>query len=173
MHLPRRAVRRLGSARSFARRSRTAPTFDRFTDRTRDALSLAQDEARRLGHEFIGTEHVLLGILRRSDSIGAGVLDARGVRLDAVRSAVEQIIGRGPLAVEGERCLTPRLKLVFELSVKDATALGHDYVGTEHVLLGILREGEGVAARVLRDHGVTAEQVRADLLRIVGKGPSA
>jgi ATP-dependent Clp protease ATP-binding subunit ClpC len=169
MNLQRRTLRRLGSARPFARRCHTSPAFDRFTERTRAALSLAQDEARRLGHEYIGTEHVLLGILRRSDSVGARVLDGRSVRLDAVRSAVEQTIGRGHSTADGERHLTPRLKRVFDLSVKEAKALGHDYVGTEHLLLGITREGEGVAAVILHDLGVTAEQVRADVVRIVGK----
>jgi ATP-dependent Clp protease ATP-binding subunit ClpC len=173
MHLPRRAIHRVGRTRPFTRRCQTAPIFDRFTERTRDALALAQDEARRLGHEYIGTEHVLLGILRRPDSVGARVLVGRNVRLDAARSAVEQTIGRGDSTAAGERQLTPRLKRVFELSMKEAKALGHGYVGTEHLLLGILREGEGVAALILRELGMTAEQVRHDVLRIVGKGPSA
>ena len=147
--------------------------FDRFTERTRDALTLAQDEARRLGHAYIGTEHVLLGILRRTDSIGAQILAGAGVQLDTVRSAVEQTIGRGQATGDGERPLTPRLKRVFDLAVKEAKALDHDYVGTEHLVLGILGEGEGVAALILSERGVTAERVRADVLRIVGKGPSA
>ena len=146
--------------------------FDRFTERARAALVLAQDEARRLGHEFIGTEHVLLGILRRADSVGARILAGRGVRLDAARAAVEARVGRGAMVGEGERHLTPRLKRVFERSVREAVALGHGYVGTEHLLLGILREGDGVAAGVLRDDGMTAEQVRADVLRMVGRGPN-
>ncbi|MFL5761434.1 MAG: Clp protease N-terminal domain-containing protein [Thermomicrobiales bacterium] len=169
MHLPRRAVRRVGRTRPFARRCQTSPTFDRFTARAQAALSLAQDEARQLGHEYIGTEHVLLGILRRSDSVGARILDDLEVQLDVVRSAVEKTIGRGPMGVEGERRLTPRLKRVFDLSVKEAKSLGHGFVGTEHLLLGMLREGEGVGALILRDLGVTAERVRADVLRIVGK----
>jgi ATP-dependent Clp protease ATP-binding subunit ClpC len=172
MKMSRRAVRRVGRVRPFGRRCQTSPTFDRFTERTRDALSLAQGEARRLGHEYIGTEHVLLGILRRSESVGARVLDARGVRLDTVRSAVERTIGGGQSTADGERYLTPRLKRVFDLAVKEAKDLGYGYVGTEHLLLGILREGEGVAAHILGEDGVTAEEIRADLLRIVGKGPS-
>jgi ATP-dependent Clp protease ATP-binding subunit ClpC len=173
MHLPHRAVRRIRRTRPFDRRCQTAPTFDRFTERTLDALSLAQDEARRLGHEYTGTEHVLLGILRRSDSVGARILEGLEVRLEAVRSAVEQIVGRGPMRRAGERHMTPRLKHVFELALKEAKSLNHSYVGTEHLLIGMLREGEGVGALILRDLGVSIEQVRSDALRIVGKGTGA
>jgi ATP-dependent Clp protease ATP-binding subunit ClpC len=172
MHVPRLAIRRLGAVRPFARRCDGAPAFDRFTERTRDALTLAQDEARRLGHGYVGTEHVLLGILRRTDSVGARVLTGRGIPLDAARLAVEREIGRGDATSDGERRLTPRLKLVLDFAAKEARALGHGYLGTEHVLFGIAREGEGVAARILHDAGVTAEEVRADALRIVGRGPT-
>jgi ATP-dependent Clp protease ATP-binding subunit ClpC len=173
MRLPRRADRRVRGTWPFASRYQTSPTFDRFTERARDALSLAQDEERRLGHEYIGTVHVLLGILRRSDSVGAHILAGKSIRLDSVRSAVGQIIERGHSAADGERHLTPRLKRVFDLAVKEAKELGHGYVRTEHLLLGILCEGEGVAARILSECGVNAEQIRTDLLRIVGTGPSA
>jgi ATP-dependent Clp protease ATP-binding subunit ClpC len=122
---------------------------------------------------YIGTEHVLLGILRRPDSVGARVLDSMGVRLDDVREAVEQTIGRGHTTADGERYMTPRLKSVFDLSVKEAKALDHSYIGTEHLVLGILREGKGVAARILSEYGATAEQVRAEALRLVEKGSSA
>lgn len=171
MHLPRRLIRRVGTvprAVVRSRRRRPALAFDLFTERTRDAMALAQDEARRLGHDFVGTEHILLGTLRRSDSVGAGVLAGMGVRLSEVRAAVESDVGRGPGTPPGEVRMTPRAKRVLELSVDEAKRLRHNYVGTEHLLLGIVREGEGVAARILGRTGVAHDRVRAEVRRLLG-----
>ena len=172
MHLPRRLIRQLGTARRPAiERGRRARPFDLFTDRARDAVELAQDEARRLGHNYIGTEHLLLGLVREGDGVAARVLGNMGVQLPKVRSAVEFIIGRGETMVMGEIGLTPRAKKVIELAVDEARRLNHHYIGTEHLLLGIVGEREGVAAEILDGFGVNQERVRAGVLRQVGPGP--
>lgn len=171
MYLLSRAVLHVRNRRPFIRPCHAASAVDHFTDRTRDALSLAQDEARRLGHDSLGTEHVVLGILRRSDSVGARLLNGRGVQLDAMRTAIETSIGRGGATTQGDRGLTPRLKRILDRSGKEAMMLNHSYVGTEHLLLSILREGGGVTVQILRDHGITADMILADIVRIVGKGP--
>jgi ATP-dependent Clp protease ATP-binding subunit ClpA len=134
--------------------------FERFTPRARQAVVLAQDEARRLGHDYIGTEHVLLGLLGESDGVAALALRRLGVRLDTVRSDVERLIGRGTESPSGHIPFTPRSKKVLELSLREALGLGHNYIGTEHILLGLLREGEGVAAHVLVTQGVPLERAR-------------
>ena len=170
MHLPRRLVRRVGGVPLRRRRADRA-AFDLFTDRARDAMGFAQDEARRLGHNFLGTEHLLLGLVRKRDGVAGKVLRRMGVRLPAVRSAVESVIGRGAAAAAGELRMTPRAKKVLELAVKEAGRLRHNYVGTEHLLLGIVREGEGVAAGILGRLGITHEKVRAEVLRMIGSGP--
>ncbi len=123
--------------------------FDKFTERARKVLSLAQEEAQRFNHNYIGTEHLLLGLVREGDGVAAKVLNNLGVELNKVRSAVEFIIGRGDRMVLGEIGLTPRAKKVIELAVDEARRLGHHYIGTEHLLLGLVREGEGIAAGVL------------------------
>jgi ATP-dependent Clp protease ATP-binding subunit ClpA len=144
--------------------------FERFTDRARTSVVLAQEEARLLGHEYIGTEHILLGLLREGEGVGAKVLVAMGVRLDTVRADVEEIIGRGAEAPPpGHIPFTPRAKKVLELSLREALHLGHNYIGTEHILLGILREGEGVAAQVLVKYkDVTLETVRMRVVEHLG-----
>ena len=134
--------------------------FEKFTERARKVLSLAQDEAQRFNHNYIGTEHLLLGLVREGDGVAAKVLANLGVELQKVRSAVEFIIGRGDRIVLGEIGLTPRAKKVIELAVDEARRLNHHYIGTEHLLLGLVREGEGIAAGVLESLGVNLEKVR-------------
>lgn len=145
--------------------------FEQFTERARKVLSLAQEEAQRFNHNFIGTEHLLLGLVREGDGIAAKVLSNLGIELNRVRGAVEFIIGRGSgrddRAVLGEVGLTPRAKRVMELAVDEARRLDHHYVGTEHLLLGLIREGVGIAAGVLRSLGLTLEQVREETLRVL------
>src|SRR6266550_5935668 len=123
--------------------------FERFTDRARNAVVLAQEEARRLDHNYIGTEHILLGLIRESDGHAARALESLGISLDAVRQQVEEIIGRGQEAPSGHVPFTKRAKKALELSLRESLELGHNYIGTEHILLGLLREGDGVAAEVL------------------------
>src|SRR5579859_1598409 len=123
--------------------------FERFTDRARRVIVLAQDEARLLDHNYIGTEHLLLGLIHEGEGVAAAALRELGVSLDAVRQKVEEIIGRGQQAPAGHIPFTPRAKKVLELSLRESNQLGHGYIGTEHILLGLLREGEGVAAQVL------------------------
>ncbi len=146
-----------------------ADRFDKFTERARRVLTLAQEEAQRFNHNYIGTEHLLLGLVREGDGIAAKVLANLGVELSKVRSAVEFIIGRGDRAVLGEIGLTPRAKKVIELSVDEARRLNHHYIGTEHLLLGLVREGEGIAAGVLESLGVNLERVRAETTRVLSQ----
>ena len=127
--------------------------FDKFTDRARKVLTLAQDEAQRFNHNYIGTEHLLLGLVREGEGVAARVLENMNVELPKVRTAVEFIIGRGDRPVVGEVGLTPRAKRVIELAIDEARRLGHNYIGTEHLLLGLVREGEGIAAGVLESPG--------------------
>ena len=146
-----------------------ADRFDKFTERARRVLTLAQEEAQRFNHNYIGTEHLLLGLVREGDGVAAKVLSNLGVELTKVRSAVEFIIGRGDRAAVGEIGLTPRAKKVIELAVDEARRLSHHYIGTEHVLLGLVREGEGIAASVLESLGVNLERVRAETTRILSQ----
>ncbi len=146
-----------------------ADRFDKFTERARRVLTLAQEEAHRFNHNYIGTEHILLGLVREGDGVAAKVLSNLGVELNKVRSAVEFIIGRGDRTVLGEIGLTPRAKKVIELAVDEARRLGHSYIGTEHLLLGLVREGEGIAAGVLESLGVNIERVRAETARILSQ----
>ena len=143
--------------------------FDKFTERARRVLTLAQEEAQRFNHNYIGTEHLLLGLVREGDGVAAKVLSNLGVELNKVRSAVEFIIGRGDRQSGGEIGLTPRAKKVIELAVDEARRLGHSYIGTEHILLGLVREGEGIAAGVLESLGVNLERVRAETTRILAQ----
>lgn len=172
MHVPRRLIRRVGAVQVpvVRRRARPARAFDLFTERARDAMVLAQEEARRLGHDYLGTEHLLLGLLRQKDAMAGRILKSMGVKLGEARSAVEAIIGRGQIAAPGELPITPRLKRVLELSVAEAKGLRHNYVGTEHLLIAIAREGESVGARVLARAGATADLIRAEIERVVGRG---
>ena len=141
--------------------------FEKFSERARRVLSLAQEEAQRFNHNYIGTEHILLGLVRETEGVAARVLSGLGVDLSKVRSAVEFIIGRGEKPAQGEIGLTPRAKKVVELAVDEARRMNHTYIGTEHLLIGLLREGEGVAAGVLESLGVTLEKVRAETHRIL------
>ena len=146
-----------------------ADRFDKFTERARRVLTLAQEEALRFNHNYIGTEHLLLGLVREGEGVAAKVLSNMGVELNKVRSAVEFIIGRGDRAVMGDIGLTPRAKKVIELAVDEARRLGHHYIGTEHLLLGLVREGEGIAAGVLESLGVSLDKVRAEVTRILSQ----
>src|SRR2546430_16119923 len=141
--------------------------LDKFTERARKVLSLAQEEAQRFQHNYIGTEHLLLGLVREGEGIAAKVLSNLGIELNKVRSAVEFIIGRGDHIVLGEIGLTPRAQKVIELAVDEARSLNHHYIGTEHLLLGLVREGGGIAAGVLASMGVKLEQVRAETLKVL------
>ncbi len=143
--------------------------FEKFTERARKVLSLAQDEAQRFNHNYIGTEHLLLGLVREGDGVAAKVLANLGVELQKVRSAVEFIIGRGDRIVLGEIGLTPRAKKVIELAVDEARRLNHHYIGTEHLLLGLVREGEGIAAGVLESLGVNLEKVRTSTIQVLSQ----
>ncbi len=147
--------------------------FDKFTDRARKVLTLAQDEAQRFNHNYIGTEHLLLGLVREGDGVAARVLENMGVELPKVRTAVEFIIGRGDRPVVGEVGLTPRAKRVIELAIDEARRLGHNYIGTEHLLLGLVREGEGIAAGVLESLGVNLDKVRHEVIRVLSQSSSA
>ena len=146
-----------------------ADRFDKFTERARRVLTLAQEEAQRFNHNFIGTEHLLLGLVREGDGVAAKVLNNLGVELSKVRSAVEFIIGRGEKQVNTEIGLTPRAKKVIELAVEEARRLNHSYIGTEHLLLGLVREGEGIAFGVLESLGVSLERVRTETTRILSQ----
>jgi prophage maintenance system killer protein len=148
---------------------RTQPKgmFQRFTDRARRAVHLAQEEARLLRHNYVGTEHLLLGLLYEGEGIAAQALGSLGISLEAVRSQVEEIIGRGPTTPTGHIPFTPRAKKVLELSLREALQLGHNYIGTEHLLLGLLREGEGVAAQVLASFHADHARLREQVLRLV------
>ena len=150
-----------------------ADKFDRFTERARHVLALAQEEAQRLNHAYIGTEHLLLGLLRESEGVAARALDTFGVQLPRVRSGIEYIVGQGEAAISSDLGLTPRAKRAIELAVKEARRLRHDYVGTEHLLLGLLREGEGVAASVLDTLGVNLKQARSQIEHLIAEGERA
>jgi ATP-dependent Clp protease ATP-binding subunit ClpA len=138
--------------------------FERFTDRARQTVVLAQEEARRLGHSYIGTEHLLLGLLREGDGVAAQALGRMGISLADVRSDVVRIIGEAAGAPSGHIPFTPRSKKVLELSLREAMQFGHNHIGTEHILLGLVREGEGVAAQVLVGRGADLKRVRATVL---------
>ncbi len=144
--------------------------FERFTDRARRVVVLAQEEARMLNHNYIGTEHILLGLAHEGEGVAAKALAAMGISLDAVRGQVEEIIGRGKEAPSGHIPFTPRAKKVLELSLRESLQLGHDYIGTEHILLGLLREGEGVAAQVLVRLGADLNRVRQQVVQLIEGG---
>ena len=141
--------------------------FERFTDRARRVVVLAQEEARLLNHNYIGTEHILLGLIHEGEGVAAQALTQLGVSLEAVRAQVEEIIGQGQSAPTGHIPFTPRAKKVLELSLREALELGHDYIGTEHILLGLLREGGGVAAQVLVRLGADLEGVRQVVVQML------
>jgi ATP-dependent Clp protease ATP-binding subunit ClpC len=147
-----------------------ASRFEKFSERARRVLTIAQEEARNLNHSYIGTEHILLGLVREEEGVAARVLTNLGIGLGKVRSAVEFIIGRGEKPGSGETGLTPRAKKVIELAIDEARQMGHNYIGTEHLLLGLLREGEGVASSVLDSFGITLERARAEVAHILTQG---
>jgi ATP-dependent Clp protease ATP-binding subunit ClpC len=153
--------------------------FERFTDRARRVVVLAQEEARLLNHNYIGTEHILLGLIHEGEGVAAKALESLGISLEAVRSQVEEIIGQGGSSPSGHIPFTPRAKKVLELSLREALQLGHNYIGTEHILLGLIREGEGVAAQVLQKLGADLSRVRQQVIQLLsgysgaGQGESA
>ena len=142
--------------------------FEKFTDRARRVVVLAQEEARMLDHNYIGTEHLLLGLIHEGHGVAAGALESLGISLEDVRRNVEEMIGRGEAAPSGHIPFTPRAKKVLELSLRESQQLGQDYIGTEHILLGLIREGEGVAAQVLVKLGADLNRVRQQVLEMVG-----
>jgi ATP-dependent Clp protease ATP-binding subunit ClpC len=144
--------------------------FERFTDRARRAVVLAQEEARMLHHDFIGTEHLLLGLLHEGDGTAAKALQALDISLEPVRREVAEIRGRGHAAPTGHIAFTPRAKRVLELSLREALQLGHNYIGTEHILLSLIREGEGAAAQVLVRLGTDRNRVREEVIRLIPGG---
>ena len=133
--------------------------FERFTERARQVVVLAQDEARALKHNYIGTEHILLGLLREEEGLAARVLESLDITVEEVRAQVARIVGQGDEVTTGQIPFTPRAKKVLELALREALSLGHNYIGTEHILLGVVREGEGVAASILAGFGVGGEAV--------------
>ncbi|MGI9612716.1 MAG: Clp protease N-terminal domain-containing protein, partial [Acidimicrobiales bacterium] len=148
--------------------------FERFTDRARRVVVLAQEEARLLNHNYIGTEHILLGLIHEGEGVAAKALESLSISLEAVRSQVEDIIGQGGSSPSGHIPFTPRAKKVLELSLREALQLGHNYIGTEHILLGLIREGEGVAAQVLVKLGADLSRVRQQVIQLLSgySGPA-
>ncbi|MBM4015793.1 MAG: NDP-hexose 4-ketoreductase, partial [Planctomycetes bacterium] len=146
--------------------------FDRFTDRARKVMGLAKAEAQRLNHEYIGTEHVLLGLVQEGSGVAANVLKNMNIDLKRIRTEIEKIVKGSPtLVTQGNLPFTPRAKKVLELAVEEASNLGHNYIGTEHLLLGLIKENEGIAARVLLNLGVKLEEVRDEILEFLGADP--
>src|SRR4030081_1618685 len=137
------------------------------TERGRRGAGVAQEEARMLNHNYIGTEHILLGLIHEGEGVAAKSLESLGISLEGVRSQVEEIIGQGQQAPSGHIPFTPRAKKVLELSLREALQLGHNYIGTEHILLGLIREGEGVAAQVLVKLGADLNRVRQQVLQLL------
>jgi ATP-dependent Clp protease ATP-binding subunit ClpC len=148
--------------------------FERFTERAREVVVLAQDEARALKHNYIGTEHILLGLLREEEGLAARVLESLDITVEEVRAQVARIVGQGDEVTTGQIPFTPRAKMVLELALREAMALGGNYIGTEHILLGLVRENEGVAARILLDFDADAESIRNEIIRFLsGRGAPA
>jgi ATP-dependent Clp protease ATP-binding subunit ClpC len=145
--------------------------FERFTERARQVVVLAQDEARALRHDYIGTEHLLLGLLREEEGLAARALESLGVTLEDARGQIARVVGIGDEPATGQVPFTPRAKRALELSLREALSLGHNYIGTEHLLLGLVREQEGVAARVLLELGVSGERVRSEIIRTLSGAP--
>jgi len=147
--------------------------FERFTDRGRRVVVLAQEEARLLNHNYIDTEHLLLGLIHEGEGVAAGALESLGISLEAVRAQVEEMIGHGERPPTGHIPFTPRAKKVLELSLREALQLGHNYIGTEHILLGLIREGEGVAAQVLVRLGADLSRVRQQVIWVLSGAAAA
>ena len=145
--------------------------FERFTDRARRVVALAQEEAKRLDHNYIGTEHILLGLIREGDGVAAKALESLGISLEVIRAQVEDRIGQGEQAPSGHIPFTPRAKKVLDLSLRESEQLGHNYIGTEHILLGLIREGDGVAAQVLVMLGADLNRVRRQVIQLIHGPP--
>jgi ATP-dependent Clp protease ATP-binding subunit ClpC len=141
--------------------------FERFTDRARRVVVFAQEESRLLNHNYVGTEHILLGLIHEGEGVAARALESLGISLDKVRTKVEEIIGAGVSPPAGHIPFTPRAKKVLELSLREATQLGHNYIGTEHILLGLIREGEGVGAQALIKLGADLERAREAVIELL------
>ncbi|MCU1445144.1 Clp protease N-terminal domain-containing protein, partial [Cryobacterium sp.] len=141
--------------------------FERFTDRARRVVVLAQEEAKMLNHNYIGTEHILLGLIHEGEGVAAKALESLGISLDAVREQVQDIIGQGQQQPTGHIPFTPRAKKVLELSLREALQLGHNYIGSEHILLGLMRECEGVAALLLVKLGADLNRVRQQVIQLL------
>ena len=143
--------------------------FNRFTERARKVIILAKEEARRFNHDYIGTEHILLGLIREGEGVAAAVLRNMGVFLETIRLEVEKLVQPGPTTqIMGDIPFTPRAKKVLELAAEEARSLGHNYIGTEHILLGLIREGEGVASQVLMNMGLDLNMVRNQIMNFLG-----
>jgi ATP-dependent Clp protease ATP-binding subunit ClpC len=155
---------------SYNRQGSRGTLFERFTERARQVVVLAQDEARALKHNYIGTEHILLGLLREEEGLAARVLESLDITVEEVRAQVARIVGQGDEVTTGQIPFTPRAKKVLELALREALSLGHNYIGTEHILLGLVRENEGVAARILLDFDADAEKIRNEIIRMLS-GP--
>src|SRR6187401_2425889 len=171
---PRRYPRcKRAEVRHMAPRPEEWMMFERFTDRARRVVVLAQEEAKMLNHNYIGTEHILLGLIHEGEGVAAKALESLGISLDGVREQVQEIIGQGQQAPSGHIPFTPRAKKVLELSLREALQLGHNYIGTEHILLGLIREGEGVAAQVLVKLGADLGRVRQQVIQLLSgyQGP--
>src|SRR5699024_2231409 len=155
--------------------ARRSDMFERFTDRARRVVVLAQEEAKMLNHNYIGTEHILLGLIHEGEGVAAKALESLDISLDAVREQVQDLISQGQQQPTGHIPFTPRAKKVLELSLREALQLGHNYIGTEHILLGLIREGEGVAAQVLVKLGADLNKVRQQVIQLLsgyqGKDP--
>src|SRR5262245_24775892 len=161
---------RPSARRALVGRKLPNPMFERFTERARQVVVLAQEEARTLKHNYIGTEHILLGLLREEEGLAARVLESLDITVERVRSQVVRIVGSGEEVTSGQIPFTPRAKKVLELALREALSLGHNYIGTEHILLGLVRENEGVAARILLDFDADSEKIRNEVIRMLS-GP--
>ena len=147
--------------------------FERFDEHARQVVVLAQDESRALRHNYIGTEHLLLGLLREEEGLAARVLESLDITVEEVRAQIARIVGQGDEVTTGQIPFTPRAKKVLELALREALSLGHSYIGTEHILLGLVRENEGVAARIMLDFDADSEMIRNEIIRFMsGAGPS-
>ncbi|MEK7273736.1 MAG: Clp protease N-terminal domain-containing protein, partial [Candidatus Desantisbacteria bacterium] len=145
--------------------------FERFTERARRVLGLAQEEAKRLGHDYVGTEHMLLGLVREGEGVAAEVISNLGISLESIRIEVEKVAPKGSeMLTYGDVPFTPHAKKVLELSVEEARRLGHNYIGTEHLLLGLIREGEGIGSKVLINLGINLDTVRDEAMNLLGGG---
>lgn len=160
-------IRKLLHGKTYMTPADLVGPFDLFTKRARNVLTLAQEEAQRFQHGYIGTEHLLLGLMREGEGVATQVLNNLGIQVDQVRHSVEAIIGRGGQIVSGQMGFTPRAKKVIELAVDEARRLNHRFIGTEHLLLGLVREGSGIAADVLIGRGLQLEQVRAETMQVL------